>query len=205
MYIRVLHLIERGIVPSFPRISLDPSITTIRGLMRVFQRPATVILVTSLYWTFTSITSSRDEEFRVDAFPPFSVSFNPTTRHVPRALTRWRVIVERIIGAIIRREHVVWMVVGSIYTSVCWASAVGVRRVEWRDASTTAVEGGIVEGGIMTQIARAARRGNGAMVMMMHGLGYLGDRMQTIETFARIASRAMCGMSGSSGQHILVA
>jgi hypothetical protein len=60
----------------------------------------------------------------------------------------------------------------------------------------------------MTHIARAARRarrGDGAMVMMVHGLGDLGDRMQTIETFARIASRTMCGMGSSSGRHILVA
>jgi len=130
MYIRALHLEDRGIVSSLPRIPFGSSTTSIPSLMCNFQRPTIVIVVTSLYCVFTSVTSSRNEEFSVATFPPVSMLFNPIGQHVSRALVRRRVIVERIVRAVIWSENVVWAVVGCIdaltsgteallHTSIC--------------------------------------------------------------------------------------
>jgi hypothetical protein len=42
------------------------------------------------------------------------------------------------------------------------------------------------------------------MVTLVCRLRDFGNRMQTVETFARIASRPVCRMNGSSGWHILI-
>jgi hypothetical protein len=130
MYTRVLHLKDRRIISSLPRIPFGSSTTSIPSLMCTFQWPTTVIVVNSLYCVFTSVTSSRNEEFSVATFPTVSMLFNPTGQHVSRALARRRLIVERIVRAIIWSENVVWAVVGCIdaltsgagallYTSIC--------------------------------------------------------------------------------------
>lgn len=191
MFTKLLYLIDRVIVSRLPRISPSVSTTmctTIPTLMRALQRPTIVIVVALLYRSFTSITSSRSEKSSVVVLPSISAVFIPTARHVPSVLAR--VIIERIVGAVIRIIMVIRVVVAGVnalaggvkvrlYTSSCRASTVGVR------------DGHCVCGA--------------AVMMVVHGLGDLRDRMQTVQTLARIASHAMCWMYGTRGWHVLIA
>lgn len=155
--------------------------------MCALERPTTVIVALP-HWSFASITSSGNEKSSVVTLPSLSAVFIPTTRHVPIILAR--MIIERIFGAVIRIIIMIRVIVASVdalacgtkvrlCTSSCLASTLGVR------------DGRCVRGA--------------AVMMLVHGFRDLGNRMQTVQTLARIASRAMCRMYDPRGLHVLIA